>query len=82
MMIMRLLVSKIRKHRSCAHNWETGNAYVEYFVIASIVLLATLAFYNNYLQREGMGVRLSVEQAFDNLCFLTLGATCGPTYPY
>ena len=69
-MKMRLLV----KH-------ETGNAYIEYFVVASVVLLATLAFYNTYLRGEGYEgypVRFSVDRAFYHLCRAMTDANCDP----
>ena len=49
--------------------WATrqGNAYIEYFVIALVVLLATIAFYESHLKDEGVGMRGNIEAAFDGM---------------
>lgn len=39
---------------------ERGNAYIEYFMAATVVMLATIAFFNN---GQFQGARASVEQA-------------------
>jgi hypothetical protein len=49
------------------HSFRRGNAYIEYLVFALVVLLATIAFYQTQLRDEGVGVRKSVEQAFDKM---------------
>ena len=41
---------------------ERGNAFIEYFVLAMVVLLATLAFYSG---GSFNGVRSKVEDAFN-----------------
>ena len=41
---------------------QRGNVYVEYFVLALLTLLATIAFYNN---GNFLGARASLEQGFD-----------------
>ncbi|MBI3322006.1 MAG: hypothetical protein HYZ91_07060 [Candidatus Omnitrophica bacterium] len=46
---------------------QAGNAYIEYFVIALIVMLATVAFYSNGRFGGGLDIRGRVEGAFDNL---------------
>jgi len=69
---------------------EKGNAYVEYFVIASVVLLATLAFYNFHLRPQnwrgafggGEAVGGAVEGTFNTLCAAVAGAPCGPAISF
>ena len=55
---------------------RTGNAFIEYLVIALGVLLATIAFFENHLRDEGVGARGSVEAAFGSLCEKIAGAAC------
>lgn len=43
---------------------NSGNAYIEYLVLATIVLLATVAFYDG---GNFQGTRGQAEQAFDHL---------------
>jgi len=53
--------------RKAHRYYQRGNAYIEYLVVALAVLLATVAFYQSHLKDEGVGVRKSVEQAFDKM---------------
>ncbi len=46
---------------------QSGNAYIEYFVLALIVILATVAFYGNGRFGGGIDLRGRVEAAFDSL---------------
>ncbi len=55
---------------------KTGNAYVEYLVLASIVLLTTIAFYQANLKDEQAGTRQSVKSAFVKACESISGASC------
>ncbi len=79
-MKMRLLIIKR----------EAGNAYVEYFVVASVVLLATLAFYNFHLRQQNWqgafggnaAVGGAVEGAFDRLCAAVAGTPCRPAIAF
>ena len=48
-----------RSHRS-----ETGNAYIEYLVIALAVFVAVIAFFS---KGDFMGAKPKVEAAFDSL---------------
>ena len=43
---------------------ENGNAFIEYFVLALVILVATIAFFD---QGNFRGAKQSVESAFDNL---------------
>jgi len=43
---------------------ERGTAMIEYFVVGLVVLLATLAFFD---QGNFLGARQSVEQSFDTV---------------
>lgn len=47
---------------------ERGSAFMEYFVIAIVVLLATIAFFQNQLVQEGVGIRGQIEDAFATMC--------------
>lgn len=43
---------------------QGGQAFIEYFVISLVILLATVAFYRAHLEQEGRGARGHVEAAF------------------
>ena len=71
MMIIGLVVTKMvnspahdSQHRLAG---EAGNAYIEYFVLAAAVLVATIGFYTAHLKDETSGVRAKVGQTFDQL---------------
>lgn len=55
------------RHTSC-RSWtlrrQAGNAYIEYFVVALIVALATVAFYD---RGRFLGGQRAVDQAFRSL---------------
>ena len=55
---------------------QNGNAYVEYLVIASIVLLATIGFYRSQLSSEQSGARSAVKTAFLRVCQSISGSSC------
>ena len=57
---------------------QRGQAFVEYFVLALIVMLASLAFFRSQakFQNSGVGVRAKVETAFTSLCQGILGKSC------
>ncbi len=46
---------------------ERGNAFIEYFVFALVVLLATVVFYQRHLQHAGTGSRGVMERAFNEM---------------
>ncbi len=53
-----------------------GNAFIEYLVVAFVVLGATVAFYETNLKNAGAGARGQVEAAFSDLCQRVGGAPC------
>ena len=46
---------------------RAGSVYIEYFVLALVVLVATIAFYQAHLKNEDAGARGQVNQVFDTL---------------
>ena len=55
---------------------ERANIFIEYFVLALIVLLATIGFYTNQIKDPGVGARGAVESAFSSLCANVAGVNC------
>ena len=55
---------------------RSGQAFIEYFVIALIMLLATVAFYRAHLGQEGVGARAQVESVFVDVCGQVANAVC------
>ena len=55
-----------------------GTHFVEYLVLALVVLLATVYFFETELQTEGGRTRVSVKTAFDSLCNKIAGVDCLP----
>ena len=55
---------------------ERANVFIEYFVLALIVLLATIGFYTNQIRDPGVGARGQVESSFLSACKKVAGANC------
>ena len=55
---------------------EEGNVFIEYFVLALIVLLATIGFYTTQVRDVGAGARGQVESGFLSACAKVAGTNC------
>ena len=45
-----------------------GTAFIEYYVLASIVMVVTFAFFQNALSEDSSGLRMQIEEAFSVMC--------------
>ncbi len=77
----RVVGSRLEQSGCSLFQRRSGNAYVEYLVLASIVLLATIGFYQSQLQDDQSGVRLSVNSAFIAACESIANSACEPPPP-
>ena len=77
----RVVGSRLEQSGCSLFQRRSGNAYVEYLVLASIVLLATIAFYQSQLKDEGVGTRAVVNSAFMKACNSVSGTSCEPPPP-
>ena len=55
---------------------QRGSAMIEYFMLAMVAVIATIALYQTSLSREDTGVRASIRDAFLNVCQEIAGAPC------
>ena len=55
---------------------QRGGAVIEYFVLAMMAVIATVAFYQTSLSREDTGVRAHIRDAFLSVCQGIAGAPC------